>query len=204
MVIQWPLLRRKIKLNTEIQRGEFKKFLTPELTSELEAAREVVLQIAWKYVGLPTSRYLDPESGSTLETGFTCGGLILAILREAKNSLPHLVIPDGVVHASEMFDHLGVLVHSDLAKPGDLVFSCRPSGIKPTHVGLYLYNNRRGKPYMLSSSGHDGRIVGFAPIKEVDLQITGKPKQIYTHDPIGYKRLTLTMDNSRWPQIPIF
>ena len=155
-------------------------------------------------MGLPTTRYLGPESGSTFDTGFTCSGLIWAILREAKNSLPHLFLPNGVVHASEMFDHLGVLVHADLAKPGDLVFSCRPSGIKPTHVGLYLYNNRKGKPYMLSSSGHDGRVVGSALIKETDLQVTDNPQQIYAHDPIGYKRLTLVTGHPRWPQMSIF
>lgn len=162
------------------------------------------MQIAWKYKGFPSTRYLGPESGGTLETGFTCSGLVLAILGEAKNNLPHLILPDGVRHANEMFDYLGVLVHSDLAKPGDLVFSCRRSGVMPTHVGLYLYDNRKGEPYMLSSSGRDGGFVGFAPIKKVDLQITSEPQQIYAHNPIGYKRLTLATNDSRWPQIPIF
>lgn len=160
--------------------------------------------MAGKCVGLPTSRYLGPESGCTPETGFTCSGLILAILREAKNYLPHLFVPNSVIHASEMFDHLGVLVHSDLAKPGDLVFLCRSNGTKPTHVGVYLYNNQKDEPYMLSSSGRDNQIVDFKPIKEADLQITYKPQQIYTHNPIGYKRLTLETVTPVGRKYPLF
>ncbi len=173
------------------------------MIEELQTARATILNIAWKYKGLPSSKYRGIDSGISPETGFTCNGLMLAILREAKKHLPHLELPENVVHASEMFDHLGVLVHPSLAKPGDLVFSCRPSGLKPTHVEMYLYNNRIGEPYAISSPGRDGTVVGFAPIKEKVLAVTSE-FQIYSQDPIGYKRLTLKIDHDRWSHIPIF
>ena len=128
---------------------------------------------------------------------------MLAVLKEAKVHLPHLDLPEHVIHANEMFDHLGVLVHPALAKPGDLVFSCRPSGIKPTHVEMYLYNNRKKNRYAISSPGRDGGIVGFAPIKDEQLEITNN-FQIFTKNPIGYKRLTLKIDHERGSNIPIF
>lgn len=197
-------MREEIELNLEIHNGRLNESLTPELTAELETARETVLHIARRYVNLPSAKYIGPESGCTLEEGFTCSGLILVILKEAKYALPHLVIPDGVVHASEMFDRLGILIHPGFAKPGDLVFSSRPSGIKPNHVGLYLYDNPKDNPYMLSSPGRDGKVIGFAPIKQLNLKITDNPQQIYTHNPVGYKRLTLATGHPRWPQMPIF
>ena len=169
----------------------------------MQIARSVIVQVAWKYIGLPASNYTNPDGGTTTEQGFTCNGLMLAILKEAQKTISHLELPPGIIHANEMFDHLGVLVHPELAKPGDLVFSCRPSGIKPTHVEMYLYNNRKNEPYAISSPGRDGGRVGFAPIKKRELDVTSE-LQLYTEDPIGYKRLTLNIGNERWPQIPIF
>ncbi|MFA6463604.1 MAG: NlpC/P60 family protein [Candidatus Paceibacterota bacterium] len=147
--------------------------------------KETLAEIALKYLGAPSIRYCGPEHGKSPE-GFDCSGFIDFCLNEL--SFPY---DKTIRHCNEFFDSFGILVHEDCISCGDLVFFSR-DGFRPTHVGIML-----DKETYIHSPGTSNSIVSVSEIsKEPIVTKRTDHSVIYSHNPIGYKRLVFS--NSRW------
>ena len=148
-------------------------------------------------LGLPSIKYKSPEQGMDPIQGFDCSGLICHILAKAQLAIPSLIVPEGIRHANEMFDHLGILVHPRLRKPGDLLIYSR-DGRRPTHVAVCVTRD-----LYIHAPGINDTEVCFAQINESPIPFMHEG-QIYDSNPIGFKRLTVTRRGGRrWYQEPI-
>lgn len=141
--------------------------------------REVFVEAALRHLGSPSRRYTTPESGSSPSEGFDCSGFIVYLLRE-------IGIPNQMClrHASELFDHFGVLVHQELRQRGDLVFFSR-NGLVPTHVGILT-----GLNTYIHAPGQDGTVVSCAALKFTGIA-QREGQMLYLVNPIGFKRIAI-------------
>jgi cell wall-associated NlpC family hydrolase len=141
---------------------------------------DLLVQTALRYVGSKSIHYHGIQNGITVSEGFDCSGFITFLLNEIEYSLP-----ENPRHCDEYFQHFGDFVHDELRRPGDLIFFSR-QGIYPTHIGILI-----SKDQYLHAPGHDDTFICTADIvyspilKNDELAV----KQIYAHNPIGYKRI---------------
>lgn len=151
-----------------------------------------LVNIALKYEGFPSARYIPPGAFGNTPKAFDCSGFVQWALLESGIVIPNIPNTNRLIrHSEEFFDFLGFAVHEPAILPGDLVFFSK-NGCKPSHLGIYI-----GKGNMIHSPGMDGKKVC---IREVDdfckkNKLKFKPKigypQIYFYNPIGYKRVAL-------------
>lgn len=158
-------------------------FFSDHLSGKQEIGQAIVAA-ASRYLGSHSVKYRSPDTGNTPE-GFDCSGLVQRVLLDLE-----LLTKDGkcLRHSEEFFCHLGIFVHEDAIRPGDIVFFSR-NGYRPDHLGFYT-----GDGKMIHSPGKEGRKVEIVPIKEFVSKrpLEYDPKsgysQIYFRNPIGYKR----------------
>lgn len=183
------------------------KFLRePHLFSEELNIGWNIVETATKYIGYPATNYRGPRNGVDPERGFDCSGFVVYVLLQTKKDFPLLILPDGLRHANEMFDKLGVGIHEDQIKSGDLVFFTR-KGFTITHVGIYCGEATDKKRYVIHSPGVDGKRVKLSRLAEEFVPVTDS-SQLYSKNPVGYKRLKMIAGNDserihRWKQTPI-
>lgn len=148
-------------------------------------------------------RYRGPEYGMDPSQGFDCSGFVLHCLRQLRERYPAILIPNDIRHANEMFDRMGIVVHSQLASPGDMVFFSR-TGRMPTHVGFIYQVDQFDGLVMIHAPGLPDTHVETAPIECGSIPVTSTSGRIYAYNPIGYKRLTYSDPtiNPRY-QIPL-
>ena len=140
----------------------------PRLFEESQNPRGVIVSTALSLLGYPVIKYRGPAYGLTPKLGFDCSGFILFVLKQTQHLVPQLDMPDDMRHANEMFDRLGVFVHQDRIRSGDLVFYSR-TGHAVTHAGIYVGSATNGKDYMIHSPGVDGEKVKITTIRGREL-----------------------------------
>ena len=177
----------------------------PNITQEsfLDAQniiRPTIVQVACEFLGFPASNYEGYLRGQSPDQGFDCSGFVLYVIRQAQNKIPSLIVSDGIRHANEMFDRLGVLIHDEERLPGDLIFFSR-KGLLPSHVGIYLGQTEENKEYFIHSPGRNDTRIRINQFNDSPLPLLHE-KQIYRKNPIGFKRLTMQNgENGRYNQI---
>lgn len=131
---------------------------------------------ALEYLNYPSIKYIGPMFGQD-EFGFDCSGFVTFLLKSIK--FPELFHR----HCNEYFDSFGIFVHK--YQIGDLVFfSKRSKGLFPDHMGIIISGSR-----YIHSPGKNNH---FIKISELELkQIPKIQNQIYTTNPIGFKRATI-------------
>lgn len=162
---------------------------------EQDDVRNSIATIAMRYHGYTAMQYRGPQYGCNPESGFDCSGFVLHVLRSVKENFPRLALPDGMRHSDEMFHHLGMTVHESLACRGDLVFyTYRGDAVR--HVGIYLGKAIDNRPYMIHSSGRDGRFVEIIRIANEKI-VPNKDFAfaLYTHNPVGFKTVMIAREN---------
>lgn len=158
---------------------------------------EQIAQVAKRYIGCRAKKYRGPERGLTLDDGFDCSGFARYVLSEAGLAIPDYLLHDGtrapIRHANEFFDHYGVFVQYGCQKAGDLVFrSLR--GKWPEHMGI-----------MVDETSYVHAFISRGRVMQTELSLEviahDDSRQIYTHNPIGFKRPTVFIPNNvRWSQ----
>ncbi|MDD2483151.1 MAG: NlpC/P60 family protein [Candidatus Shapirobacteria bacterium] len=151
--------------------------------------RETIVNEALKLVGFNSRNHPkdneDHQLGCSFETGFDCSGFVKYVLQKSGIS-----VPGEIRHASEFFDHFGVLTH--IPRQGDLVFFSR-NGLVPRHVGIMINNQE-----YIHSPGKNGERIEIKKLEETEILLE-HPNQLYLKNPIGFK--TPTISNGRWQQI---
>jgi len=154
--------------------------------------RERFAEEALKYFGFPSSPYLGAENGQD-ENGFDCSGFIVFLLR--KIGFP---LSEEIRHCNEFFDFFGILIHEEFAGKGDLIFFSR-NGLVPTHMGILLSSPVKEIAYYIHSPGkYNKKVIVSNLFKD---KIPFAIGQIYSVNPIGYKRLAVKIKNKRYQQI---
>lgn len=141
-------------------------------------------------LGAPSVHYTfnQPELGQTPE-GFDCSGFITFVLAQAGIELAQYVGRDGtsrpIRHASEYWDHYGVLVHPGLHRAGDLIVFSK-KGLFPTHIGIVIEPEK-----YIHAPGKNNTEVAIEPIKtEAIPKLITDRRQLYSLNPIGFKAVT--------------
>ena len=154
-----------------------------------------LVEIASGWLGFPAVSYNGPDAGDS-PTGFDCSGFVKYCLQQAAYFLPLSPTTGKLIrHTEELFDFYGILIHDEFKKPGDLVFFSKDF-IKPTHVGIYVGSNQ-----MIHSPGIDGEVIEVITIDYLQgrkIKLDGKPKQIYSNNPIGFKRPVKIINGKRY------
>lgn len=144
--------------------------------------REIFATTAMQYLDFPASKYSGPENGITVK-GFDCSGWIFFLLKT-------LNFPETPPrHCNELFDDFGVLIHEEKVERGDLVFfSNRNQGMVPDHVGIMISSSE-----FIHSPGKNGERIHISRLvhKPIKPNKDMRGKQIYVHNPIGFKRLAV-------------
>ncbi len=146
-----------------------------------------LVEIALKYLGATSIKYKGPEYGLNPE-GFDCSGFVVFCLNQI--SFP---FERSIRHCNDFFDFFGVLVHEEYSDQGDLIFLSR-DGFRPTHMGIMIDR----QTYIHAPGVNDSKV---CVEKKQSGQITQKRTDhpvIYSHNPIGFKRLTIPSANTRW------
>lgn len=150
-----------------------------------------LVDIALKYDGFPSVRYVQPGTHGNTPKAFDCSGFVQWVILESGISVPKVPNTDRIIrHSEEFFDFLGFLIHKPAVQPGDLVFFSK-NGCRPSHLGIYI-----GEGNMIHSPGMDGKKVVVRSVEDFckKNRLRFKPKeesvQIYFDNPIGYKRVT--------------
>lgn len=163
----------------------FQKFL------KLSAVNKLV-EIALKYEGFPSMRYISHGVSGNTPKAFDCSGYVQWIILKSGMPLPD--VPNTkrpLRHSEEFFDFLGFAIHERAAAPGDLVFFSK-NGVKPSHLGIYI-----GDGKMIHSPGMEGKKVcareidDFCVKNKLKFNPASGHQQIYFNNPIGYKRVAL-------------
>lgn len=150
--------------------------------------KEAFVSLALSYQDFPAIKYQGPLEGIS-PTGFDCSGFIQFLLKESGYYQP---IPR---HTNEFFDSFGILVHEQFRSPGDLVFFSYKGGLRPDHVGIMI-----SKHNYIHSPGKNGQTVRIGNIFEQEIiEHNGNPLQIYSSNPIGFKRITVK--NGRYQKV---
>lgn len=147
--------------------------------------RELFLEKAISFLGYPSIKYINASKGKN-PTGFDCSGFVVYILKSI-----NFVLPSSIRHCNEFFDSFGVLVHREHISLGDLIFFSR-EGTRPTHIGIMV----DGENY-IHAPGLNGTEVCIEKVHSS--LIKPLPNQIYTVNPIGFKRLSIKSE--RWQKI---
>lgn len=135
---------------------------------------------ALKLLGFPSVRYSGSSKGQTVE-GFDCSGFVRFCLQKC-----NFPIEENIRHCNEFFDHFGVLIHAKYVKRGDLIFFSR-DGRVPRHIGIMLSPDT-----YIHAPGRNNTKVEIATVITEDI-ISSFPNQIYAFNPIGFKRLAMTV-----------
>jgi cell wall-associated NlpC family hydrolase len=150
--------------------------------------KKVFVLMALKYLGYPSIRYKGVHVGNTV-SGFDCSGYTNFLLNKAKypGQIPR--------HCNEFFDLFGILIHDQFRKAGDLVFfSSRSKGIRPDHMGVLVSRDK-----FIHSPGKDGKVVCVDEIEKEIIRSDNSIMQIYSDNPIGFKRITIK--DGRYQQV---
>src|SRR3989344_3985807 len=105
---------------------------------------EEIIETAYRFIGFKTIKYNKDNpfnKGNNLDTGFDCSGIWQFILLQKGISLYNETLRRNIRYAREFFDFLGEYVSYGEHRKGDLVFFSY-CGTMPTHMGLYVGNNR--------------------------------------------------------------
>lgn len=147
--------------------------------------------IALKYEGFPSVRYVEPGTFGNTPKAFDCSGFIQWVILESGISIPNVPNTKRFIRRSEeFFDFLGFAVHKPAVQTGDLVFFSK-NGCRPSHLGIYI-----GEGNMIHSPGMNDKKVCIRSIddfcKKNRLKFNSQKGniQIYFDNPIGYKRVT--------------
>lgn len=140
-----------------------------------------LIEIATRFLGFKSVKYHNPLAGVNPSHGFDCSGFVRYVCSKVRLYVPR--------HCNEMFDQSGILIHPEKIAPGDLLFLSR-DGLRPTHVGFVVNHDE----YIHSPGVSDGVVcVSQIPWGDID---TSNHGQIYTKNPIGFKRLGIR--DGRW------
>lgn len=159
-----------------------------------------LVEITLRYVGYPSVRYDNEKKGiigNTSDTGFDCSGFVQFVLLGAGFELPRSYTTNDLIrHTEEFFDFFGVFIHEEFRKSGDLVFFSR-DGIRPTHIGIYLEKDK-----IIHAPGLDDTKVQIVDLeklcKEIRYDKTKNFEQIYSRNPIGFKRPSLMLNRLKY------
>lgn len=161
-----------------------------------------IVYTALKYEGASAVRYRTPDTGNKPE-GFDCSGFFQWVLLESGIFVPMVPTTQRILrHSEEYFDFLGFLVHEPFRQPGDAIFFSK-NGYRPSHVGIYV-----GEGNMIHSPGRDDTNVCVCPVDALCgkdyIKFDSKKgyPQIYSTNPIGYKRVALPSLNRRFQIVP--
>ena len=135
---------------------------------------------ALKYLDYPAMKYREPKIGQDVK-GFDCSGFITFLLQTINFPAP---IPR---HCNEYFDSFGMFVHK--FQIGDLVFfSLKNGGVYPDHMGIVTSESE-----YVHSPGKDDTLIKSSALEWKNIKpLAGQVNdQIYTLNPIGFKRLTV-------------
>lgn len=137
---------------------------------------------ASRYIGAPARRYKSREQGMGVHEGFDCSGFVTFLFTNL-----NIPLSEGIRHCDEYFKYFGDFVHEGLQRGGDLVFFSS-NGIFPTHMGIMTDKN-----HFIHAPGQDGQAVRIDPIikKPIPIHEAYVVKQIYSSNPIGYKRIVI-------------
>ena len=146
-----------------------------------------LLYEALSYIHYPSIRYCGKDKGKD-PTGFDCSGFIIYLLHELE-----IPVPPHIRHCNEIFDEFGILIHPEYATPGDLIFLSR-DGTRPTHIGIMLNKYK----YIHAPGSNNSKVC----IDDIPT-FTPKPHShaIYSHNPIGYKRISISISTERWKKL---
>ena len=147
--------------------------------------KETLAEVALKQLDAPSILYKGPQNGISRE-GFDCSGFIVFCLNEI--SFPY---DKSIRHCNEFFDSFGVLVHEDFFSRGDLIFLSR-DGSRPTHIGIVIDK----RSYIHAPGVNDSKVCISEIPREIIVPKNTKNSIIYSHNPIGFKRLVIP--NGRW------
>lgn len=153
-------------------------FYLREAPQEPFALNELLKLQALEYLGSKTRKYTDPHNGLDPELGFDCSGLVRRVL----NDMDYPISRD-LRHANEFFNFLGIGVHEEARRAGDLVFFSY-NGIWPTHVGIMVNQDE------FIHARYTNTEVCIEKL-EPRLKIANHPEQVYFKNPIGFKRLAV-------------
>jgi len=146
--------------------------------------KETFVSMALLYLGFPAIKYNSQLNGCDVD-GFDCSGFVNILLKQAKYPEP---IPR---HANEMFDVFGILIHKQFRGAGDLIFFSNRGGTYPDHVGIMI---SRDKYIHLPG----GKNICIGRFEKKIIKPRNKAPQIYFSNPIGIKRITITINNGRY------
>lgn len=138
-----------------------------------------------RWLGYPALRYRGSEKGQSPDEGFDCSGFVKFALTRTG-----ILTPNHIRHASEFFDHFGVLIHWGFHKTGDLVVFSR-NGCIPTHIGIVVE-----KDTFIHSPGRDGTRVTLSKLAQRPIDTQDDANAIYSINPIGFKRIAIK--EGRW------
>ncbi len=150
--------------------------------------KEKFISEALKYLDYPAVRYKGPTLGQDVN-GFDCSGFFTFLLKLINFPVSFHR------HCNEYFDSFGIFVHK--YQIGDLVFfSLRNGGMRPDHMGIMI-----SEIEYIHSPGKDNKFIKISKLKRKSIKsLDGQShNQIYTVNPIGFKRLTVK--NGRYQQI---
>ena len=149
--------------------------------------REAFVATALKYLGYPATRYKGADTGNT-EFGFDCSGFISWLLNTCGYAFP---VPR---HCNEFFDSFGIRIDDQFREAGDLVFfSFRSKGQYPDHMGILISRDE-----FIHSPGKDGKVICVDKLMQKTITPDSQAAQIYSVNPIGFKRITIA--HGRWNQ----
>ena len=145
--------------------------------------KEMFISVALSYVDFPARKYSGKNNGCDI-SGFDCSGFVNFLLKQAK-------YPDTVPrHTNELFDVFGILIHEQFREAGDLVFFSS-KGVCPDHVGIMVSHEE-----YVHSSGKSGKTICVRKLERKMIKSRNKVQQIYSFNPIGFKRMTI--NNGRY------
>jgi cell wall-associated NlpC family hydrolase len=176
-------------------------FFLQEQLELLSAYRQKILFIALGTLGLPSIRYMDPNEGIN-PAGFDCSGWVKFVIGLAQADIPELLFYQDLRHADQMFDHLGIPVHTEKIQPADLVFYSL-HGDRPTHIAMFLGKDTDGRKLIIHAPGKKNGRVEINFINYYGEVIPHNNGTIYEYNPIGFKRLTLKVTHHRRHQEPL-
>lgn len=152
---------------------------------------QIVIE-ARKLVGSLAVPYSGPHQGLSWERGFDCSGAVSKVVDVVGLGIRH------IRHTNEYYDYFGIHIHPDFVRAGDLVFfSYR--GYVPDHMGIMVTRTR------CVHAAKEGRVVecDISIIAPTRINVEPHPSypdihQLYSQNPIGFKRPTLPSRGDRY------